>query len=116
ERKRSPPRLLVLLVALGLIGTCTVFTASRGGVLIFVTVLGVYMIRKFGWRRGVIMGALVALPILMLGGREGESAESSSEQRIEDLYQAMLMFRAFPFRGVGYGQILEYHSQTAHNS
>jgi hypothetical protein len=43
--------------------------------------LGVYFIRRFRWR-GIAVGAVAAIPLLLLGGRSGEGAESSSEERL----------------------------------
>ena len=116
ERKRSFPRLLLLITALLLIGVCTVMTKSRGGQLVFLAVLGSYFVKRYGLLAGVIIGAMCAIPVLLLGGRQGEEAEASSKERIECMYAAINMFRQFPLTGVGLGQIMEYHSQTAHNS
>jgi O-antigen ligase len=54
--------------------------------------------------------------MLLLGGRSGEEAESSSLERIGCMYEGMSMFRAYPIIGVGQGQFVEHHTQTAHNS
>ena len=116
ERKRSFLRLLLLITAIVLIGVCTVMTKSRGGQLVFLSVLGTYFVKRFGLVAGVIIGALFAVPILVLGGRGGEEADASSQERIMCMYAAINMFRQFPLYGVGLGQILEYHTQTAHNS
>jgi hypothetical protein len=115
SRRRGFARGLVLVGALVLIGTCIVFTQSRGGQLVYLSVMATYFVRRFGWK-GLVAGGLFAVPILLLGGREGESAESSSAERIQCMYAAMTMFKTFPLRGVGLGQILDWHTQTAHNS
>jgi hypothetical protein len=116
ERKRSFLRLLLLVTAVALIGICTVMTKSRGGQLVFLSVLGTYFVKRYGLLTGVIIGAVMAVPVLLLGGRGGDEAEASSQDRIECMYAAITMFRQFPLYGVGLGQILEYHQQTAHNS
>ena len=115
ERKRSGARLLLLVVSVALIAVCTIMTKSRGGQLVFLAVLGTYFVKRFG-ARGLILGAIVAAPILLLGGRHGEGATESSQERIEMMYQAMQLFRWYPLRGVGFEQILEYNRLTAHNS
>jgi hypothetical protein len=115
ERRRSFLRALLVLFTLVLVTTCVVFTKSRGGQLVLLSALGVYFVKRAGIR-GLILGAIVGAPVLLLGGREGESAESSSVERIECMYAAIQMFKQYPFRGVGLGQILDYHTQTAHNS
>lgn len=115
ERKRSGPRLLLLVAALALIAVCTIMTRSRGGQLVFLAVLGAYFIKRFGWR-GVVIGVVVAAPILLLGGRSSSDAAESSAERLEMLRDAMVLFKMFPIRGVGFEQILEYNRLTAHNS
>jgi O-antigen ligase len=96
---------------------CVVLTGSRGGQLVIITVFGVYFIRRYG-AKGVIIGATLALPVLLLGGREGEEAESSSLERIQLLYEGMDMIKAYQPFGVGVGQFPEhaFNFLTAHNS
>ena len=115
ERKRTAARTALVVVALGLIGACTIYTASRGGQLVFLTVIAIYGVRRFGWR-GLLFGAIVALPILILGGRSGAEAESSSTERLDCWYEGMSMVRSYPIVGVGWGQFVEHHILTAHNS
>ncbi len=114
ERKRSTARLLLLLSTLLLVGTCTVFTQSRGGQLVFIAAVGAYFVRKYGVK-GLILGAMLGLPLLMLGGRSGEEAEASSLERLECWYEGMSMFKQYPIFGVGQGQFTEHHFLTAHN-
>ncbi len=115
ERRRTLWRGLLLSLCLTLIITCTVFTQSRGGQLVFLTVVAAYSIRRFGWR-GLALGALVAVPILLWGGRQSEEAESSTETRLACWYEGMSMFKEHPVIGVGQGQFAEHYVQTAHNS
>ena len=115
ELRRRMGRLLLLLVTLGLVGWCTVYTQSRGGQLVFLTAIGVYFVRRFGWR-GVLLGAVLAAPLFLLGGRSGAEAEASALERLECWYEGMSMVRSNPFLGVGAGQFLEHHFLTAHNS
>jgi O-antigen ligase len=115
ERKRSMARFLLVVISLALAVTCIVFTQSRGGQLVFLAVMAVYFVRRFGIK-GIALGAIVALPILMLGGREGREAEASSRERLNCWYEGMTMAREHPLLGVGQGQFVEHHTQTAHNS
>ncbi|HSN99380.1 MAG TPA: O-antigen ligase family protein [Candidatus Nanopelagicales bacterium] len=115
EQKRKPFRLLVLLYALFSIGTCIVLTQSRGGQLVFTTVLGVYFIKKYGLK-GAILGAVFALPLIMLGGRGSNEAEESANERSEILAEGLLIFKAFPLTGCGFRQFTEHFWLTAHNA
>lgn len=113
DRKRSLARQALLLATLGLVGVCANFTQSRGGQLVFLAVLGVYFLNRFG-RKGLVLALMVALPILLLGGREG--AEDSTVERTECWFEGMLMFWHQPLFGVGFAQFTEHHYLTAHNS
>jgi O-antigen ligase len=100
-----------------IVAMCVVFTQSRGGQLCFAAVLGAYFIRKFGWKRGVFVGALMAAPMLMMGGRAADaSAEESTFERLGCAAAGIKMFMSHPISGVGYTQFSEYHFLTAHNA
>jgi len=115
DRKRSGGRLFLLILSLALIGGCVFLTRSRGGQLVFVAVLGVYFVKRYGVR-GLILGAVVAAPLLLLAGGGRSDADESSRERIQMMHDAIDLLRWYPGRGVGYGQILEYNPLTAHNS
>jgi hypothetical protein len=115
ERKRSATRLAALVATLVFAFWCVILTQSRSGQLSMIFMLGVYFVRRFG-KRGAILGALVALPVYMLGGRSGEEADSSSEERLECWSEGMSMWRENPFTGVGGGQFLQHHTLTAHSA
>ena len=115
ERKRSKARTLFLLSILALAGWAIIKTESRGGQLVFATVMGLYFIRRLRiW--GAIVGCIVALPVLLLGGRSGASADASAMQRIEAWYEAIDLTRTSPVIGIGTGLFTEYHYLTAHNA
>jgi hypothetical protein len=115
ERKRNTARIALLLTALGMIGLCTVYTQSRGGQLVFLSVLGTYFVRRYGWK-GLLLGAVAAIPMLMFGGRSGEEAEGSSQERLECWLTGIELWRSTPIFGVGKGLFTEYHFLTAHNA
>jgi O-antigen ligase len=114
DRRASLARLLLVAISVGLVGACTYFTQSRGGQLVFLTVLAVYFVKRYGIRRGLVSGLLLALPILLFGGRTG--GESSTEQRTEAWWVGLHLFQASPGFGVGAGRFTEHHDLTAHNS
>jgi O-antigen ligase len=116
DRKRSTKRLLVVLASIGAIGLCTFYTQSRGGQLVVLTVLGLYFVKRVGLARGLASGLLLALPILLFGGRSGDAAEASTNERIECWWEGLHMFTSSPGIGVGFGQFVEHHHLTAHNS
>jgi hypothetical protein len=116
EIKKTTFRLLLLLFAVGLIALEIVFTQSRGGQLVFGTVLGSYFVRKFGLARGVLVAAMMVLPLLLMGGRSGEAADQSSIDRLEAGSAAIHLLMAFPFKGGGHTLFTEHHHLTAHNA
>jgi hypothetical protein len=109
--------LLFMLPMLGVALWCVVLTGSRGGQLVILTIFGVYFVRRYGIK-GVVVGAVLALPVLLLGGREGEEADASSAERAQLLYMGMDMLKSSPVTGVGTGQFVEhsYNYLTAHNA
>jgi hypothetical protein len=115
ERRRNGIRLLLLLVSFVLCFTCAIMTRSRSGQMSLIAALAVYFARRLG-KRGLIIGAVLALPLLALGGRSGTEADSSSEERLECWVAAFDMWRDYPLFGVGQGQFGEHHYLTAHNS
>jgi len=115
ERRRTWRRLLIAIGALGLGATCVIMTQSRSGQLGILATLGVYFIRRFRWK-GVLVGGLAAIPLLLLGGRSGEGAESSSEERLNCWNEALSMWHDSPLIGVGKGQFTEHYYLTAQNS
>ena len=115
ERRRTLRRLLLAIVTTVLGAACMIMTQSRSGQLGILAALGVYFIRRMRWK-GVLVGAVAAIPLLLLGGRSGEGADSSSEERLNAWNEALSMWRESPVIGVGTGQFVEHYYLTAHNS
>lgn len=109
-------RHLFLAGTIVLIAMCVVRSQSRSGVLVLLAVLGVYFVRRFGILKGVIVGALMSAPVLALGGRSGEEADSSSDERAGALFKGVDLVREHPIFGVGRGMFGEHYFITAHNS
>jgi hypothetical protein len=112
---RTKIKHLFFLGMLGLAGYCVVQTQSRGGVLVLLAVMGVYFVRRYGMK-GIFAGACMGLPLVMMGGRGGEEAESSTLERLGALYEGVNMVRESPIFGVGQGHFTDHHFITAHNS
>jgi len=96
---------------------CVILTQSRGGQLVIGTVMGIYFVLRFGMK-GILAGAVMALPVVLYGGRDDSMAEASSEERIGLLYDGIGLFFSHPILGVGVDQFKEHMSvvQTAHNA
>jgi O-antigen ligase/polysaccharide polymerase Wzy-like membrane protein len=107
----------VLLCGLGaaIVFWTVLLTQSRGGLIAGMLVPGVYLVRRFGFK-AVIPAAAIALPVMMLGSRSGESADMSTQQRYEAWATGLQMFRHNPVFGVGARQFTEHHFLTAHNT
>lgn len=115
EQKRSLLRGLLVLFSLLTIATAIILSQSRGGQLVFATVLGVYFVKKYGLR-GAFSGVLFALPLMLLGGRKGDEADESAGERTEILAEGLNIYRMFPLMGAGFRQFTEHHFLTAHNA
>lgn len=115
RRKRRPRWAILLALMFGLAFMATIYSGSRGGVLVLLAAMGVYFLERFGIK-GAVLGGLAGLPLLLLGGRSGGSAEASTNERIECWFAGMRMFIENPGIGVGYNQFGEHHHLTAHNS
>jgi hypothetical protein len=115
RKRRSLTRSVLTVLTLGLVGLCAVLTESRGGQLVFLAVLAVFFVKRFGYG-GLAVGGVLAVPLLLLGGRSGEEASSSTLERIDCWAEALSMWRSHPLTGVGLGHFTDYHYMTAHNS
>jgi len=115
SRKKTLGRRLVAVLTLALVLLCAVLTGSRGGQIVVLTVLAAYGFKRFGVK-GLVLGAALAAPLLLLGGRSGEEASSSTLERLDCWASALSMWRSHPLLGVGLGQFTEHNYMTAHNS
>jgi hypothetical protein len=115
QRRRSFTRLMVMGVTVVLAGIAVVMSQSRGGQLVFITVLGVYLISRYRWR-GILVGLALSIPVLLYGGRDDASSEESTLGRLGVQRDGILMFVHSPISGVGYGKYVAHSAGTAHNS
>jgi len=119
QRKRSIVRAALLLLTFGLVVSCIFYSQSRGGQVVLLLVLGTFFLRKYGWKLGVVVSAVLAVPLLILaskGGRSESEAEGSALERVECLQVGIDLVKSSPLWGIGKGQFGEYHHLTAHNS
>ena len=116
EMKKSGTRLMLLLFGVGLVALEVVYTKSRGGQIVFGVVLGAYFVRKYGFKRGAIIAGMMAVPLLVLGGRSGDSADQSAIDRLTAASAAIHLLMWYPIQGAGYTQFTEHHPLTAHNA
>jgi hypothetical protein len=121
--KRSPQRqkilgfLAVLMVCAGLYAV--ILSQSRGGQLVIATVFMILFVSRFG-KKGIVLAALLALPVLMLGGRSDAAADESTTDRLELMTEGVSLFFKHPVFGVGVEQFADQVDSplhlTAHNS
>jgi hypothetical protein len=116
EMKKSGTRLMLLLFGVGLVALEIVYTKSRGGQIVFGVVLGAYFVRKYGIKRGAMIAGMMAVPLIVLGGRSGDAADQSSIDRLQAASAAIHFLMWYPIQGVGYTQFTEHHPLTAHNA
>ena len=115
NRRRTVLRFLMSVATLTFGIVAIIYTASRTGQLVAVAVVGVYFIARLG-AKGAAIGALIAAPALLLGGRSGEEASTSTRDRLEAWQVGMKVWRGSPVWGGGALQFDEYHYLTAHNA
>lgn len=114
-RRKSLGRDVLVALLFVLVAVCIVLTRSRTGQLVFLAILAVPFSRRFGVR-GLVLAGLVSLPLLLLGGRSGGEAATSTLERADCWAEALSIWRVDPLFGVGLSQFGRYHYLTAHNS
>lgn len=116
---RSRVRAILFGIAGGALVYGVYLTRSRGGAVALVVVLWRVAARRLG--RGAALALLVALGAgtmaLDFGGRSlSTQLDESASGRVEAWTEGLEMLKAQPILGVGYGQFLDHHELTAHNS
>lgn len=104
-------------LALALVGLelyAVILTQSRGGQLVIGTVFAAYFVARYRYKG--LLGGLLAVPVLLLGGREGAAADASSNERTELLYEGVNFVLQHPIFGLGINGFAEEMRLTAHNS
>jgi len=114
-RKRRSGTQLAVGIGVALLVQTILMTQSRGGLVAAMLVPGVYVVRRFGFA-AIIPAAVLALPVLLMGGRSGADADASTMLRYEAWASGLEMFKHSPLYGVGARQFTEHHWLAAHNS
>ncbi len=111
EKLLSAFALIVLVWALYL-------TQSRGGLMAFGALLMILFSRRMGKALGYSLGGMAMLALFVLGPRMStiSTGEASAYGRIEAWGLGIDLFEENPLFGVGYGNYIEHHFRTAHNS
>lgn len=115
EYRSTVFRWLAIVIGVPVVATVIVYSQSRGGILVFLTVIGAYFVRKYGVK-GLVAGAIAGAPLLLLGGRSGDEAKASANERSGILLDGVNMVIGNPVFGVGYGRFGDHAVLTAHNS
>jgi hypothetical protein len=103
--------LAIVMLGIGLYAV--ILSQSRGGQLVVAAVFTVYFVSKFK-TKGLVLAALLALPVLLFGGRDDSAADESAQERIELLYEGVSLVIAHPFRGVGVDQFADRVQASTH--
>jgi hypothetical protein len=117
-----PGRLLRNLLAVGVPSAVLAYaiylTHSRGAYFGLAAMGLLAAHRKLGTFRTLLLTvlAVAAMGIVSIGGRELSSKEESAAQRVDAWYAGWTMLKSQPLFGVGYGNFLDHHHLTAHNS
>jgi O-antigen ligase/polysaccharide polymerase Wzy-like membrane protein len=94
-------------------------TRSRGGALALAVTLCFVVSRKVGRVSAALLFAVViasGIASEFASGRQVSVSDESATGRVEAWTEGFEMLKAGPFLGAGFGQFLEHHELTAHNS
>jgi putative inorganic carbon (hco3(-)) transporter len=93
-------------------------TRSRGGAVALVVVLWRFAAGRVGRLPALVVLLALGSAVMALdfGGRSLSAEDASASGRLEAWTEGFEMLKTQPVLGVGYGQFLDYHTLTAHNS
>ncbi len=110
-----------LAAPIGFLFYCLTLTQSRGGLLALLAGIAVLCYGWFGMFRGGVLAAAAA-PLALLGtsARQGGIGDAltggTGAERAEYWSDGLMLFKASPFFGIGYGFYAEEIGHVAHNS
>ena len=113
-----PARYLLLAAATGVLVYGIYLTRSRGGALALVVVLWRFAAGRIGRVPALVLLLALgsAVTALDFGGRSLSAEDESASERLMAWTEGFEMLKAQPILGVGFGQFLDHHTITAHNS
>ena len=114
-RKQRPSGQMMMGIGVAVLLVTVLLTESRGGLVAAMLVPGVYLVRRYGWG-AIVPAAVIAAPILLLGGRSGANADLSTLNRYDAWAAGLRMFEHSPLYGVGPRMFTDHFWLTAHNS
>ena len=93
-------------------------TRSRGGTVALVVVLWRFAAKRIGRVPALVVLLALGAGVMALdfGGRSLAVQDESASERLVAWTEGFEMLKAQPILGVGYGQFLDHHTLTAHNS
>jgi putative inorganic carbon (hco3(-)) transporter len=110
--------LLIVAAPSALLGYAIYLTHSRGALLGLGALALLVAQRVMGLSRALLLFAVVVVGAgtVSFGGREFSTKEESAAERVEAWQEGLTMLRSKPVLGVGYGNFMDHHVRTAHNS
>ena len=96
-----------------------IYLTNSRGALLGLALLTVFLLKdRLGGKATAILSPLAIIAILALNqsGRAMSLDEDSALGRVNAWSDGLGMFQRSPLWGVGYGEFLQYHERTAHNS
>lgn len=117
-RPRPEIRNALLVAAAGALVYGIYLTRSRGGAVALVVVLWRFTATRLGRVPALALLVVLATGALAVdyGGRSIAVQDESASERVVAWTEGLEMLKAQPILGVGYGQFLDHHTLTAHNS
>jgi hypothetical protein len=119
RHKAKVSNLLLVLLPSAVLIYGLFLTRSRGGALALGVLLCVAARRRFGWVAATLLfAAVIASGVAsnFASGRQVSLSDEAASGRVQAWMEGFEMLKAQPLIGVGYGQFLEHHDLTAHNS
>lgn len=111
---------IINLVLLSIILYAIFLTQSRGAMVSLGTMAAYYGVKKYGVKKGIIAGAILLIPVIIVFTKgqflEISTTEESAHGRIDAWYEGLQMLMRSPLWGVGPGMFTEFNYLTAHNS